>query len=197
MTAFPRLLATPALILGALHIGLAFSNVRAAEPANFQQRHAELVAKNDKNQDGRLDAAEREAMRLALKEQRLKTRGPEFKPPPEFLAKYDKDKDGEMGSGEWKTAWDAETKILTDTYDADKDGTLNKTEKEAMLADVGKGKITGIPAFFAGRMAVESRSTEPAYLAAQKELLKFDANSDGIASSEELESIRKSKAQKP
>lgn len=197
MIAFPRFLAAPALVLGALHIGLALSNLRAAEPANFRERHAELVAKNDKNHDGRLDSTEREAMRLALKEQRLKARGFEFKPPAELLAKYDKNKDGEMGADEWKTAWDAETKILTDTYDADKDGTLNATEKQAMTADIGNGRITGIRALIAGRMAAEPRSARSGYLEVQKELLKFDANSDGIASSEELESIRKSKAQKP
>ena len=161
----------------------------------FQKRRSELVTKHDKNGDGRLDAAEREQMRLRLKDERLVKKGSDFKVPPEFLAQYDENKNGEMDGVEWKVAWEAETKILKETYDANKDGTLNKAEGEAMMADVGKGKITGIPAFFAGRMIQEPGSSKPEYVEKQAELLKFDSNGDGIASLEELDRIRKSRQQ--
>lgn len=167
---------------------------RAAEADTIFQKHrSELVAKHDKNGDGRLDAAEREQMRLAVKDERLIKKGSSFKIPPEFLAKYDKNKNGEMEGEEWKVAWDAETKILTETYDADKDGTLNKEEKQAMMADVGKGKITGILAFFAGRMVHDPGSSKPEYLEEQQKLLNFDTNGDGLASAEELKRIRESR----
>lgn len=152
----------------------------AEDESNFHQRRVALVEKHDKNGDGRLDASEREQMRLALKQTRLSKKGSGFPIPADFLAKYDRDKDGEMQGEEWKIAWEAETKILTDTYDADKDGTLNKAEKQAMMAAVGAGKITGIPAFFAQRMLQDGSKSAPEHLATQKEMLKFDANGDGL-----------------
>lgn len=170
-------------------------------PANaddaLQKHRAELAAKHDANGDGRLDAAERERMRLALKEQRLGRKGSGFPIPADFLAKYDANKDGEMAGPEWKVAWDAETNILRDTYDADHDGTLGPAEQRAMLADVGNGKITGIPAFFAGRMVQDQGAGQPDYLATQQALLKFDDNHDGVASAEELERIRQSRTKTP
>jgi len=163
----------------------------AEDGALSQKRRAELVARYDRNADGRLDAAEREQMRLSLKEQRLRNASG-FTVPPEFLAKHDTNRDGQMSGDEWRVAWEAETKILMETYDADKDGTLNKSEKQAMMADVRRGKITGIPAFFAERMAQDPVPAEPGYLEEQRRLLKFDANGDGLASEDELARIRES-----
>ncbi len=179
-----------ALVGAVLLSGAAGPRLRGEDGTNFQQRRTALVEKHDKNADGRLDAAERELMRLAMKEQRLEKAGSSFKIPPEFLAKYDANKDGEMQGDEWRVAWEAETKILREAYDADKDGSLNKEERQAMMADVGKGKITGIPAFFAGRMVNDPGSAEPTYLAEQQELLRFDADGDGLASADELARIR-------
>lgn len=184
---------TVAMLLGCNAI---LSRAAAAEDG-FSKRRSELLAKHDANGDGRLDATEREQMRLAQKEQRLSKKGSGFQIPADFLAKYDANKDGEMEGPEWKVAWDAETKILKDNYDADKDGTMNKAEKQAMMADVGKGKITGIPAFFAGRMVQDPGASTPEFLETQKELLKFDDNHDGIASTDELEHIRKSRPKAP
>ncbi len=102
-------------------------------------------------------------MRRAHQQKRL-NRKPGCTLPADFLVKYDASKDGEMQPAEWKVAWDAETKILIETYDADKSGKLGKTENAAMLADVGKVKITGVPAFFAGRLAQDQSKGEPEYL---------------------------------
>lgn len=165
----------------------------ADEPVSFARRRAELVARYDANHDGRLDDAERERMRAARGKERLGSRAGSMIPA-EFLAKYDTSKDGEMQPEEWKVAWDAETKVLTETYDADKDGQLGKTEKAAMMADVRKGEITGVPAYFAGRLAEDAAKSEPAYLDAVKANQKFDADGDGRASAAELERIRAERA---
>lgn len=192
MNTTSRFRITPTFVLALFLVGLPLPRLAAEDETIFQKRRTELVAKHDKNGDGRLDATEREQMRLALKEERLSKKS-SFKIPPEFLAQYDKNKNGEMEGDEWKVAWEAETKILRETYDADKDGTLNKAEKEAMMADVGKGKITGIPAFFAGRMIHDPGSGKPEYLEEQQKLLKFDVNGDGLASAEELKRIRETR----
>lgn len=158
--------------------------------------HADLVRKFDQNGDGRLDASEREAMRSKLKIQRLAKKSG-FKIPQEFLDKYDQDKDGEMVGDEWRVAWEAETKILRETYDADKDGELNKAERKSMMADVAAGKITGIPAYFAGRMGDDPKMSTPVYVDEQKALLSFDADGDGIASADELKKIRQDRQKIP
>ncbi|MSU31965.1 MAG: hypothetical protein EXS25_04750 [Pedosphaera sp.] len=179
-----------ALVLAALIAGPAWAQETVKKTETFHQRRTALIKKNDLNQDGRLDEGEREKMRLALKKQRFSKSNSAFQVPADFLAKYDEDKNGEMAGNEWKIAWETETKILKKTYDEDKDGSLNLMEKNAMMIDVGKGKITGIPAFFAGGMAQESDSANPDFVIAQKKFLKFDTNHDGIATAEELRQIR-------
>lgn len=166
----------------------------APEDPSFAARRARLLAAHDADHDGRLDAAEREAMRAALKAKRLDRKASAFQIPAEFLAKHDRNKDGEMSGEEWKAAWEAETKVLTATYDADKDGKLGPAEKKAMLADVAAGKITGVLAFFAQRMVEDPRAGEPEYLDGPRELLKFDANGNGRADAAELQKIRESRA---
>lgn len=56
-----------------------------------EQRHVEMLAKYDANQDGELDKTEREAMRKAHHE--------------EMLAKYDTDKDGKLSKEEREAQW--------------------------------------------------------------------------------------------
>jgi hypothetical protein len=155
----------------------------------------ELLRKFDANHDGRLDPAEREQMRTAARETKSAAKSM-FQIPPEFLARYDADHDGEMTGPEWKVAWEAETKVLRETYDTTKDGKLDAAETSRMLDAVKAGKITGIPAFFASRMAEDPASggaAEPAYLVRQRELLAFDVDADGIASSAELQKIREAR----
>ena len=196
-----RSLARSFLVLGLAATLPPFGSIglRAADGTVPKDRRAALVAKYDANGDGRLDATEREKMRLALKaERRAKSGGGgPFKIPADFLAKYDANKNGEMENEEWKVAWEAENKILVEKYDADKDKALSKTEKASMMADVKAGKITGIPAFFAGQLAEDDEGSQPDYIATQKALLKFDADADGRASAAELEKIRKSRGSRP
>lgn len=156
----------------------------------------ELLRKFDANHDGRLDPTERERMRSAARESKAAAKSM-FQIPPEFLARYDADHDGEMTGPEWKVAWEAETKVLRETYDTSRDGKLDAAETSRMLDAVKTGKLTGIPAFFASRMAEDPASggaAEPAYLVRQRELLAFDADADGIASPSELQKIRETRA---
>lgn len=185
----------PCVTLAILTLLLGVIGEAAEPPVSFDQRRTELLKEFDANHDGRLDDGERNKMRLVRQQIRLKPNSG-FPLPADFLAKYDASKDGEMQPGEWKVAWDAETRILLETYDADKNGTLGETEKAAMLSDVGKGKITGVPAFFAGRMAQGQTKSDPKYLEASQARLKFDADGDGRASAEELARLRASQADK-
>lgn len=165
-------------------------------PPDPKKVRADRLAKYDKNGDGRLDAVERENLRLDVKAERLSKRAG-FQIPAEFLAKYDQDKDGEMAGEEWRVAWEAETKILREAYDADKDGKLSKEEAKAMMKDVAAGKITGIPAYFAGRMANDPASPNAGYLEEQQALLKYDTNGNGRADAEELVQIRNARKKTP
>lgn len=175
-----------------LFLALASSILADDPPPDPKKVRADLLVKYDKNGDGRLDPSERESMRLDLKAERLSKRA-EFQIPADFLAKYDRDKDGEMAGDEWRVAWEAETRILRETYDADKDGKLSKEETKVMMKDVAAGKITGIPAYFAGRMANDPASPTPGYLEEQKALLHFDTNGNGLADADELLQIRNSR----
>ncbi len=169
------------------------SNPPGKAPADAR---TELLRKFDANRDGRLDPSERERMRSAARESKATAKSM-FQIPPEFLARYDADHDGEMTGPEWKVAWEAETKVLRETYDTSKDGKLDAAETARMLEAVKTGKLTGIPAFFASRMAEDPASggaAEPAYLVRQRELLVFDADSDGIASPAELQKIREARS---
>ncbi len=111
----------------------------AATPAegelSLEQRRAELAAKHDRNGDGRIDATEREEMRLTLKKQRLE-KGSESDVPADFLADYDTNKNGEMDAPEWGPARLGETRVLTERFDANKDGSLDEQESNTMLTEV-------------------------------------------------------------
>lgn len=190
----------PAAVLASLLASLLAFLANAADPtrpaASAPDLRTELLRKFDANHDGRLDPAERERMRAATRTAKAAAR-PAFQVPPEFLARYDADHDGEMTGPEWKVAWEAETKVLRETYDTSRDGRLDAAETSRMLDAVKAGKITGIPAFFASRMAEDPASggaAEPAYLVRQRELLAFDADRDGIASPAELQKIRDARA---
>ncbi len=231
----------------------------------FASRRATLVARYDTNGDGKLDAEERETMRLETKEQRLKGGGL----PADLLADYDENKDGDMDDREWGRAVIAEQLILTAKYDSDRDGSLSDPEQRAMMVDVrsvpmryardycaylivydknkngqfdngeyaqaqaaeskvvmaaydadGDGKlsptekgrgqadmkrgvIVGFYLRFAsvtldgGDKGASPRGGGDDYLTEQKRLLAFDADGDGLASSDELEVIRAARGSTP
>ena len=160
-----------------------------------------MLAKFDANQDGKLDAPERETMRLTTKKERMSSRrrrgGGSFKIPASFLAKHDKDKDGEMSPSEWGSAEKKEKEILVRDYDAEGDEKLNTQEKKLLMKAVSKGAIKGIPAHYARQLANDGRNKArrgekrvPEHLVKSNHWLSFDRDEDGLASREELEAIR-------
>jgi Ca2+-binding EF-hand superfamily protein len=244
---------------------LACNTARSADGPAFQTTHAEMLAKFDKNGDGRLDDAEREQMRLVTKNQpRGKNSGPEI--PADVLADYDENKDGDMDDREWgkarlaenvilmakydadgdgslsdpeKTimmnevrtvqmryardyfayllvydknqngefngaeypqAQAAEARITVITYDANGDGTLDKSEKGRAQADMRSGAIVGFYLRFASEVVGggggNTRGRGGDYLEEQRGLLVFDVNGDGLASADELKRIRESRSAK-
>lgn len=186
----------PAAVLASLLAFLANAADPTSPAASAPDLRTELLRKFDANHDGRVDPTERERMRAAARESKAAAKSA-FQIPPEFLARYDADHDGEMTGPEWKVAWEAEIKVLRETYDTSRDGKLDATETSRMLDAVKTGKLTGIPAFFASRLAEAPASggaAEPAYLVRQRELLAFDVDSDGIASPAELQKIRDARA---
>lgn len=120
-------------LVGALILG---ANGLVAEEA-FQQRRAELIAEFDKNGDGKLNAEEREQMRLAVKERKLNSNGDKSSGlPADFLADYDSNKDGDMDERDWAKARVGEQLILTKKYDSDGDEILNDRELQVMMTEV-------------------------------------------------------------
>lgn len=127
------LLNRPRGVVGAWMLVATLSFVQAASPVSSTPTRAERVSRYDKDGNGRLDASERETMRLELKEERLKSSGGGLQVPPDFLADYDANKDGDMNESEWAAASVAEKNILTKQFDADQNGSLSAAEMETML----------------------------------------------------------------
>ncbi|HIG26360.1 MAG TPA: hypothetical protein EYQ50_00615 [Verrucomicrobiales bacterium] len=167
----------------------------------FQKRRSELIAKYDQNSDGRLNSLERETMRSTEKDDRLKpsNRNRNRKPryTKEFLAKYDKDKDGDMSRKEWEVAWPAEAREITAQYDVNKNGELDDDERKQIKTDVKGGIIKNERIRIAWSVASEGdddeKGEEEGFITAQKKLLKFDRNGDGIADADELKAVRNSR----
>lgn len=91
---------------------------------------AEIIAKFDKDGDGKLSEDERAAMKEARKtmmEARKK----------EILAQFDKDGDGKLNDEEKAAAKEARQKLMLEKFDKDGDGKLSKEEKEAARAEFG------------------------------------------------------------
>lgn len=189
------------MILGILVVGSNFLlwPAQAQGPGDiFYERRAALIARFDTNGDLRLDAKERETMRLA---ERIKAKDDDGLPK-EFLEKYDKDHDGEMSSEEWGVAWLTEVAIIIKKHDQDGDGKLNGAERKTVHAAIKAGKYKEVWMHIAGFAAREPeeekkerrrRWRSPEYLEKSQKLLVFDLDSDGIASRAELEAIRDSR----
>ena len=171
-----------------------------SEPGGiFQKKRTELIGKYDQNGDGRLNAKERETMRIEEKNQRIKPGGSRKKDQrsKEFLAKYDSDKDGDINGEEWGVAWRAETEQIYKNYDVNKNGELDDDERKKIKADVKAGKFKDERAFIARRAASEGEEEEKeeGFISKQKKLQVFDRNGDGIADADELKAVRKSRNQ--
>lgn len=98
---------------------------------------AEVLAKFDKDKDGKLNEEERKAAMEARKA--------------EMLAKFDKNKDGKLDEDERKAAMEARKAEMLKRFDKDGNGELDDEEKKAARAAMtkrggrpdGKGKGKG------------------------------------------------------
>jgi len=116
---------------------------KADEPSSV---YTALLAKYDANEDGRLDASEREAIRTdRLKpETRERSSRRRFRYPDEVIARFDKDGDDELEGEEFEVAreWvDKRFKEINAEYDTDKDGRLNTAERAALSKQIEAGKF--------------------------------------------------------
>ena len=176
-----------------------------ADPGDFyKQRQKELVAKFDSDGDGFLDANERAKMRATPKpkgkgfrrggEKRGKN-GVRRDMPQHWLEKYDKDGDGGLSSKEADKGYWTERNHLFKRYDLNQNEKLDKSESYKLSNDIETGKFESWDHFVATTTLndAKEKNGEPNLTARQREWLKHDSNGDGIASAEEIASIRKSK----
>ncbi len=177
-------------------LALSATDLVAEGESEFEKRRQQVLEKYDANQDGRLDAEEREAVRQGRKEglnkpsSRRRSRREEEKHPPELLALYDKDKSGWIDGDEWDVAGPAESAKILKQFDTDEDGALGEKEKETLWGAIRSEKLKGVYAGIAHYFFLREEEGEPSYVTRQKALLKYDADGDGLASREELLAIR-------
>ncbi len=191
----PIIRVVPALAL-ALGWGVAASTFAQTDrrPVDDAVRAATLK-KYDKNGDGRLNEAEREAMRRDRAKQRSggerSGRGAgNFFFPPEVVKRYDKDGDGRLNEEEAQAARDGMRKQWEDVqrkYDANGNGRLEPEEMEALRKDAEAGKIEGLPRFFSMR---GPRSTGRSRVNRIESLRQFDQDGDGRLNEAELKAAR-------
>jgi Ca2+-binding EF-hand superfamily protein len=93
-------------------------------------RKAELLKKFDTNGDGVLDASEKQAMRVAMKEKREARKA-------EMLAKYDTNKDGKLDASERAVMRDDLAAKEFAKLDKDGDGKLSLDEFKAGMKERG------------------------------------------------------------
>lgn len=189
-------------------VWLSGAPVAWADPGpEFERRRAAMVAKFDKNGDGRLDATEREAARETKKlESRRPARNQMFQMPPEIVAKYDKDGDGQLNDEENAAAGEGirvRWAQVQKDYDANGDGTLDDAEREKMGDAIAAGKVDGLPRMFGGMMRGGGRGGRGGRGgmfggggAGESPFAKYDANQDGRLDNSELEAARKDGAGK-
>jgi Ca2+-binding EF-hand superfamily protein len=168
--------------------------VTAAEvESNPEKIRAELMAKHDRNSDGRLDATEREAMRLERK-QRGGSSSAGSGVPADVLADYDINKDGNMDESDWAKARLAEQAILTREHDRDGDGKLGADEVDAMMVVIRTKPLRYARDYFAYMIKYDKNGSGGfdgnEYATAQGEeaawtVKRYDADGDGALSKEE------------
>ena len=190
------------LVLGAVLPG------RSDPGELFQKRRQVIVAKFDANKDGRLDAAEREAVRAAKKEEALKGggRNPMFQMPPEIVEMYDKDQDGQLNDQESAAANDGiriKWGEAQKDYDTNGDGNLDDAEREKLGEAIASGKVKGLPRMFGGMMRRPpggGRGGRGGMFggagAGESPLAKYDTDKDGRLSDGELAAARKANSGK-
>ncbi len=85
----------------------------------------EIIAKFDKDGDGKLNEAEREAAKAARGEMEAARKA-------EMLAKFDSDGNGILSEDEKKAAQEAMQKMMLEKFDKDGDGKLSEDERAEM-----------------------------------------------------------------
>lgn len=142
------------LLLASGLSGLAqFPGVRRDPLPPLPERRAAVLAEFDRDGNGRLDATEREAARLAWAKKQLAPRAERrgFPVPPELLEEFDKDKDGELDDQEGREAMEVTSRRfekMRKDYDADSNGRLEPEEIAAALRDIDAGRLKGLPRMF-------------------------------------------------
>ncbi len=86
---------------------------------------AEIIKKFDKDGDGKLNEAEREAAKAAREEMMKAQKA-------EMLKKFDKDGDGKLNEEEETAMREARKKMMMEKFDKDKNGELSDEEKAEM-----------------------------------------------------------------
>lgn len=145
----------PALLLLASGLsGLAqFPGVHRDPLPPLPERRAAVLAEFDRDGNGKLEAAEREAARLAWARKQLAPRAERrgFPVPPELLEEFDKNKDGDLDEEEGQEAMvtvGRRFEKMRKDYDADSNGRLEPEEIAAAVRDIDAGKLKGIPRMF-------------------------------------------------
>jgi hypothetical protein len=123
---------TNTIIVIAAAIGLAGA-AHAEKPGEDRPHRPippEIIAKFDKDGDGKLNKEEREAAKAA-REEMMEARKKEM------LAKFDKDGDGKLSDEEEEAMREARRKMMLEKFDKDGDGELSDDEKAAMRKAMG------------------------------------------------------------
>jgi len=156
-------------------------------PSSRLERLQPLVKQYDRNGNGRLDQAEREALRESRKihvdQLSRSANRRNWRLPPSIVQAYDKDQDGELNTAERQSFQDAQEKDwaeLQARYDKNENQRLESTEMEALREDVINQKVTNLP-WMARRLVFgRSRRSYHQDRPRRTEFLKpFDRDGDG------------------
>lgn len=164
----------------------------------FDEIRQQLLSKFDADDDGFLNASEREKMRLAARQRsenslrQKRRKGGRWTPPKAWLERYDANGDGEFDDREWKAAFAGQTERLTRQYDSDEDGILNEQEKATLVRDFHKGAFASFDRMIAMHLGGINSRFEKGN-SSKDRWTEFDLDGDGKASEKELEAIRSAK----
>jgi len=119
----------------------------------LSERKSAVLKEFDKDGDGLLSAAERDEARSGWYQRMLSKREERgfFRPPPELMDEFDKNKDGELDDEEGQNLRETLGKRfaqLNKDYDKNTNGRLDEDEIAAASKDIDDGKLKGIPKMF-------------------------------------------------
>jgi len=122
---------TKPLIIIAASLGI-IGSAHAQDEGKGQHRKLppEIIARFDKDGDGKLNEEEREAAKAGRKEMMEARRK-------EMLEKFDTDKDGELSEAEKEAMQAARKQMMLEKFDKDGDGELSDDEKAGMRKEMG------------------------------------------------------------